>query len=122
MNNTSIKGIVRLKNLIDAPVWAEMKSIEHFRHILKQKYFTDITKTEEAGGILANSENQIVLSLKNLRIQLSKLQEIPKKFIERSCIYTKLALQTFRNNILLTCNLPGNKGFAIGETALEYNY
>ncbi len=116
MYHTPIKDIVSLKSLIDVAVWPLIKNKGHLNFIPKQKYFTDITKTEKAGGILAYSENQKVLSLKNLRIQLSILQEAFGNTTENSWKYTKLAQQFFQKDFLLTGNLLGNKGFAIGES------
>ena len=109
MNNTTRKDSNSLKSLIDAVVWPAIENKGYLTFIPKQNYFTVITKTEKAGGLLANSEIQKVLSLKNLRIQLSKLQETPKKSIETSCIYTKLNESFFQEANVLTGNLPGNK-------------
>ena len=116
MNKSPIKDVISLKSLIDVAVLPLIENKGHLNFIPKQKYFTVISKTGKAGGILAISENQKELSLKNLRIQLSILQEAFENTTENSWKYTKLALQTFRHHILLTGNLPGNKGFAIGES------
>ena len=93
MYNSSIKNIVSLKSLVDAVVWP----IGEFSSGFKQKYFSVFTKTEKVGGILANSENQKVFSLKILHIQQSLLQEVS----DISWKYTKLAQQFFQNDFLL---------------------
>ncbi len=122
MYHTQIQDIGRLKSLIDVALWPLIKNKGHLNFIPKQKYFSAFTKTEKAGGILANSENQKMFSLKNLRIQLSIMQEAFENTTENSWKYTKLAQQTFRHNIILTGNLLGNKGYVFEKTGLEYNY
>lgn len=111
MYKISIKDIISLKNLIVAAVCIITENIGHSGLITKQKYLTVITKTEKAGGILHHSETQKVLSLKNLPIQLRKLQETAAKATKKTCIYTKLVPQNFQQNFLLSGNLLGNRGY-----------
>jgi len=105
MNNTTIKD----SNSLNAVVWPGIENKGYLTFIPKQNYFTVITKTEKAGGILANSISHKLLTLKNLRIQLSILQEAFENTTENSCKYTKLAQQFFQNDLLLNGVLPNNK-------------
>ena len=102
-----------------------IKNRGQFTFIPNLNYLSVINITSKVGGVLANSENQHEFSLENLHIHSSKSQEISKKSTEKSLIYAKLATQLFQECHLLTGNLLGNKGYAIGkknESKIIKNY